>query len=65
MSYVVSVICLFIYLNVFCNVSICNLGIKLGFRSGKSSLCTLFRGNFPGAKFSLHSSNSVFGSSHP
>ena len=48
----------------FSNVFICNLGIKLGFRSGNSSLCTLFRGNFPGEKLSLHSSNSVFGSSH-
>ena len=33
-----------------CNVSICNLDIKLGFRLGKSPLCTLFRGNFPGGK---------------
>ena len=55
----------FYILKCFCNVSICNLGIKLGFRSGKSSLGTLFRGNFPGAKFGLYSSNSVFGSSHP
>ena len=48
----------------FCNVSICNLGIKLGCRLGKSSLCTLLRGNFPGAKFSLYGSISVFGLSH-
>ena len=27
----------------------------MGFRSGKSSLCIPFRGNFPGAKLSLHS----------
>ena len=27
----------------------------MGFRSGKSSLCTLFRGNFPGAKLSSQS----------
>ena len=27
----------------------------MGFRSGKSSLCTLFKGNFPGAKLSTHS----------
>ena len=48
----------------FCNVSICNLGIKLGFRSGKSPLCTLFRGDFPGPKFGLYRSISVFGLSH-
>ena len=48
----------------FCNVSICNLGIKLGCRLGKSPLCTLLRGNFPGAKFSLYGSISVFGLSH-
>ena len=44
---------------MFCNVSICNLGINLGFRLGKSPLCTLLRGNFPGAKFSLYRSISV------
>ena len=48
----------------FCNVSICNLGIKLGFRLGKSPLCTLLRGNIPGVKFSLYGSISVFGLSH-
>ena len=36
MSYLVCVMCPFIYLSVFCNVSICNLSIKLGFRLGKS-----------------------------
>ena len=40
----------YIYLNGFLLFFICNLGIKLHFRSGKSSPCTLFRGNFPGAK---------------
>ena len=63
----VCVICSFIYLNVFvmfCNVAISNFGIKLGFRLGKSPLCTLLRGNFPGAKFSLYGSISVFGISH-
>ena len=49
---------------MFCNVSICNLGIKLGFRLGKSPLCTLFRGNFPGTKFGLYRLISVFGLSH-
>ena len=32
----------------FCNVSICNLGIKLGFRLGRSPSCTLFRVFFQG-----------------
>ena len=49
---------------MFFNVSICNLGIKLGFRLGKLPLCTLFRGNFPGTKFGLYRSISVFGLSH-
>ena len=48
----------------FSNVSICNFGIKLGFRLGKSPLCTLLRGNFPRAKFDLYRSISVFGVSH-
>ena len=57
-------ICLFIYLNVFVMFPYAIWGIKLGFRSGKSSLCALFRGIFPGAELGLHSSNSVFGSSN-
>ena len=32
----------------FCNVSIYNLGIKLGLGSGKSSLCTLLGVTFQG-----------------
>ena len=48
----------------FCNVSIGNWGIQLDFRSGKSPLCTLFRGNCPGAKFGMYRSISVFGLSH-
>ena len=44
---------------MFCNVVISKLGIKLGFRLGKSPLCTLLRGNFPGAKFSLYGSISA------
>ena len=49
---------------MFCNVAISKLGIKLGFRTGRSSLCTLSRGNFPRAKFNLYGSISVFGISH-
>ena len=44
---------------MFCNVAISKLGIKLGFRLGKSPLCTLLRGNFPRAKFNLYRSISV------
>ena len=44
---------------MFCNVAVSKLGIKLGFRLGKSPLCTLLRGNFPGTKFSLYGSISV------
>ena len=42
-----------------CNVAISKLGIKLGFRLGKSPLCTLLRGSFPGAKFNSYRSISV------
>ena len=42
-----------------CNVAVSKLGIKLGFRTGKSSLCTLSRGNFPRAKFGLYRSISI------
>ena len=45
---------------MFCNVSICNLGIKLGFRLGKSPLCTLLRGNFPRAKNSICIGQAVY-----
>ena len=64
MSYVVCVICFLYIFKCFCNISICNLGIKLRFRSGRSSLCTLFRGNFAGEKLGLYRSVSVFGLSH-
>ena len=49
---------------MFCNVAVSKFGIKLGFRLGKSPLCTLLRGNFPRAKFSLYGLISVFGLSH-
>ena len=55
----VCVICSFIDLNVFVMFLYVIWGIKLGFRLGKSSLCTLLRGNFPGAKFGLYRSISV------
>ena len=55
----VCVICSFIDLNVFVMFLYVIWGIKLGFRLGESPLCTLLRGNFPGAKFSLYGSISV------
>ena len=44
---------------MFCNIAVSKLGIKLGFRLGKSPLCTLLRGNFRRAKFNSYRSISV------